>query len=222
MSHDIPDGYWPGKVTCRTFTGKIWPLEEPDPKLVDIVDIAHALSMQCRFNGHLRAFLSVAQHAVSVARVVYRETHDPIAGLQALHHDDSEAYLGDIIGPLKRVPEFAFYRVLEERTMEAIATALGLPLPFHPIIDEVDKRMCGTEQRDLGVNAVPDRRPYDDLQLYVDGDVLRGGYAAVCLEPHSAKALYLATHTLFETMILRGDERAAVEAADRVLEGWWP
>ena len=50
-----------------TYTGlKFWPL---DPRLEEFQaeDIAHALSLLCRANGHVPHFNSVAQHSIYCA-----------------------------------------------------------------------------------------------------------------------------------------------------------
>ena len=43
-----------------------YPLD-PNPKDIDIEDIAHALSLICRANGHFKYFYSVAQHCIACA-----------------------------------------------------------------------------------------------------------------------------------------------------------
>ena len=53
--------YW-----LQTFTGKKIDLINPTREMVDIEDIAHSLSMICRYNGHCRDFYSVAEHSVMV------------------------------------------------------------------------------------------------------------------------------------------------------------
>jgi len=81
---------------AQTYTGKeFWPLD-PRPNEVDIRDIAHALSLQCRFNGHCESFYSVAQHSILVSKLVR-----PSEALPGLLHDATEAYMGDIVRPLK-------------------------------------------------------------------------------------------------------------------------
>lgn len=84
-----------------TFTGKHFDLIDTTPEDIDIKDIAHALSLICRANGHTRFFYSVAQHSISC----YKEAE--IRGLShriqlgCLLHDSSEAYMSDVTRPIK-------------------------------------------------------------------------------------------------------------------------
>lgn len=141
----------------QTFTGiKFFPL---DPKLDDIhiVDIAHSLSKQCRFNGHTNRFYSVAEHSVlMVRRFLSRST--PEAKLTALLHDASEAYLSDIPRPLKHLPEFAFYREAENQLQEMIWMRFGVPNYGQPnfMVKDLDQRMLYAEALDLMSPLHPD------------------------------------------------------------------
>lgn len=89
---------------CQTFTGKKVDVFHPTPEMVDIEDIAHALSMTCRFGGHCREFYSVAEHSVLVEQIGRCVLHCtvPRLGMLLLLHDAAEAYIGDIITPIKR------------------------------------------------------------------------------------------------------------------------
>lgn len=101
----------------QTYTGaRFYPLE-PDAGLIRIEDIAHSLSMQCRYTGHTSRFYSVAEHSLILAKEFHTGWH---YRLVALLHDAAEAYLSDIPRPLKRLPEFAFYREAEDRLQEMI------------------------------------------------------------------------------------------------------
>ncbi|TAM99321.1 MAG: phosphohydrolase, partial [Rhizobiaceae bacterium] len=53
-----------------THSGKPFYPARPAPSDIDILDIAHALSMTCRYGGHARRFYSVAEHCVLVASQV--------------------------------------------------------------------------------------------------------------------------------------------------------
>jgi hypothetical protein len=120
-----------------------------DPKVdtINLVDIAHATSMNCRFNGHLLEFYSVAQHCVLAAHILYKETHDPELALWGLLHDASEAYIADLASPIKRqMPE---YKKVENGLTEAVMIAFGLETDEPPKVKEVDTRLLVTEARDL-------------------------------------------------------------------------
>jgi hypothetical protein len=140
----------------RTFTGRqCWPLN-PKPEDICIEDIAHALSNICRFGGHVREFYSVAQHSVLVSRTV-----PPDLALCGLLHDASEAYLCDIMRPIK--PHFPGYAEVEERLMTAIAQVFDFQWPPPPEIKAADMRLLVTERRDL----MPDRQcPHTDGKNY--------------------------------------------------------
>ena len=91
----------------QTFTGIGFDPINPDPKLIKIEDIAHALSNQCRFSGHARSFYSVAQHSAHCAEIACLASNAPLARAMLLH-DASEAYLLDMPRPLKKAfPQYA-------------------------------------------------------------------------------------------------------------------
>lgn len=89
-----------------TYTGRrFWPLD-PRRDEVSFVDIAHGLSMICRYGGHTRCFYSVAEHCVLLAAYFTNAGRNDLARY-ALLHDASEAYIGDVIRPLKpQLPQF--------------------------------------------------------------------------------------------------------------------
>lgn len=118
----------------RTFTGKYVNVFEPDPETICIEDIAHALSMQCRFGGHLPVFFSVAQHSVMVCNEF--DEFKPELRLTALMHDATEAYLLDIPRPIKL--RLANYKALENSLMVVIANKFGFKWPTDQVIKKVD------------------------------------------------------------------------------------
>ncbi len=123
-----------------------WPLD-PRPEDVSIEDIAHALSFQCRFAGHCRVFYSVAEHSVRVARVVEGRNAPQRVVLAALLHDAAEAYLGDMIRPLK--PYMDSYRAAEDGVYSAIARRFGIPEEISWAVRGADGVLLATEARDL-------------------------------------------------------------------------
>lgn len=141
---------------------KVWPLALKASD-VCIEDIAHHLSNLCRFTGAVSEFYSVAQHSVGVSHRV--EEIDATSALWGLLHDASEAYLIDLPRPLKRHPDFAFYRTAEADAMRAICETFGLPHEQPDSVTLVDQRMLATEARDLMSPLHPDWRgmaePYE-------------------------------------------------------------
>lgn len=125
-----------------TRTGKRFDLLEPSASMIDPADIAWSLSMQCRFNGHVKAFYSVAQHCLVVAELV-RPHHQ----LEALLHDATEAYVGDLVSPLKQaLPE---YRQIEMRVWHAICSRFDIHPVLPPCVHDADLIALATERRDL-------------------------------------------------------------------------
>lgn len=140
----------------QTYSGRaVRPLQaEPGP--IELVDIAHSLSLQCRFNGHCRVHYSVAEHSVRVSRAVPEQD-----ALWGLLHDATEAYLGDLPRPIKLLlPE---YERAEDTMMRLIAGRFGLPWPMPPSVARADRLLLATEARDLmapppedwGLDAAP-------------------------------------------------------------------
>lgn len=132
-----------------TFTGKQYFLLDPHPDDICIEDIAHALSLLCRFGCHIRTFYSVAQHSVFCAGMAFR-SGGPLLQMHALLHDASEAFLGDLVRPLKQ--QMPVYKDAEDKTQKVIYQALGLPLPTaaeHELIKRFDNTALLTERNNF-------------------------------------------------------------------------
>lgn len=135
----------------QTYVGKqFWPLE-PRPEDLDIRDIAHSLSLQCRFNGHCRVFYSVAEHSVRVAEQLPAEL-----ALWGLLHDAAEAYLGDLTRPLKRQAAAQWFNDAEDQLLQVIANSFGLVWPMPAAVRVADDVLLVTEARDLMVEPPAD------------------------------------------------------------------
>lgn len=160
------------------------------PEDIEIADIAHALAMQCRFSGHTKRHYSVAEHSVLVAQAVELKWFqqealgenwlvNPEVGertcygmtkktllRQALLHDATEAYCVDLPLPLKRAPELAAFKVVEERIWAAVAAKYDVPVELHPWIKEADRRMCSTEKLALLSDYVSEWEWGEFMRLY--------------------------------------------------------
>ena len=145
----------------QTYTGRVfWPLD-PAPQDVCIEDIAHALSMSCRYNGHTRRFYSVAEHSVLVSRHV-----PPEDALWGLLHDATEAYLPDVIRPIK--PHLTGFKEIENRLMDVICQRFqlsqGMPQSVHhadsAILTDEQMQVMGRPPRDWNL-------PYPGLGVQI-------------------------------------------------------
>ena len=176
MAFDDDHGPW-----IQTFTGKRFHLFDPSPDEVCIEDIAHALSNICRFGGHCLTHLSVAEHSVTVSRHVR-----PSLALPALLHDAPEAYIGDIVTPLKQ----AFYArgglgLMERSILDAIHAALRVAQPDieeRREIKRADVSAYLAEKRDLFAH------PAEEPQY---GDCIADTEKVVPLPPGEACNLFL-------------------------------
>lgn len=111
------DGPW-----IQTASGLKFPLLDPDPSVILIHDIAHSLSMLCRFNAQCLRPYSVAEHCVHVSYEIA-----PHLALIGLMHDTAEAYLGDVPGPLKGC--LPFFITIESQLIQAIGAKYGFAYP---------------------------------------------------------------------------------------------
>lgn len=134
------------KPTCliQTFTGKLIDLMAIKPGDIRMADVAHALSVIPRWNGHTRRFYSVAQHSVHVSQLCCGE--DKFWGLM---HDAAEAYMCDLPRPIKHLYGMNGYCDLEKQVLMAIAEEVGLPPVMPARIHDADNVALATEYRDL-------------------------------------------------------------------------
>jgi 5'-deoxynucleotidase YfbR-like HD superfamily hydrolase len=134
------------KDCIRTNSGIYMNVFEPTLEMININDIAHALSALPRFGGHLNKFYSVAQHSVMCAMRA-NSLEDKKA---ALLHDASEAYMLDIPTPIKaKLPD---YKIYEENLMVKIAEKFGFEFPLSKEVKRVDEEMLHLEWEHLVIN----------------------------------------------------------------------
>ena len=147
-----------------THSGKRVSILDPRMEQIDIDDIAWGLSSICRYSGHTSHFYSVAQHSVLVSKMVPQEGDLPLWGLL---HDAAEAYLGDVVAPLKiLLPQ---YRTIEDNLEKIIYESVNLWGPRPAIVKEVDLRMLATEIPQVMAHhpdfVVP-YEPYMDVPIF--------------------------------------------------------
>lgn len=140
--HDMSrKGTW---MQTRSGTS-FYPLD-PRASEVSIFDVAHGLSHACRYGGHVRRFYSVAEHCVLVAMHVAPEHR-----CEALLHDASEAYIGDMVRPLKHTPEMTPFREAEDLIQAAVFEAFGVrsTAESHAAVKVIDDRILVDEINEL-------------------------------------------------------------------------
>ena len=113
-------------------SGQVIDLREPTPEMIHPEDIIGGLSKICRFGGQIPCFYSVAQHSVLVEH--YAPVHLKRA---ALLHDATEAYLGDVIKPLKHLLGES-YGFMEEAFAKAIFTRFNEPIENLALVKQYD------------------------------------------------------------------------------------
>ncbi len=183
---------WPPVCPCRrrparqyanrddieTQTGRYVDVRRPCAEDIDVRDIAHALSLQCRFNGHVREFYSVAEHCLRVADHLPKPLR-----VHGLLHDAAEAYLGDIVTPVKR--RLFGFAGLENGMLRAIYVHLGVPWPSRKeraLVKQADIRAL----REEAYGLLPSRGIW-----HIDSEPLMPERPLLCLAPYAARALWL-------------------------------
>lgn len=128
-------------------------------KDIKILDIAHALSLMCRANGHIRRFYSVAQHCVNCCKEAEARGLTEELQLACLLHDASEAFISDITRPVKRsLPQ---YLVVEEALQRQIFVRFrlaGLDEAAFGQVKEIDDTLLYYEMLDLMGEAVVEQK----------------------------------------------------------------
>ena len=108
----------------NTFSGKKFDPMHMNSEDVSLEDLAHALSLLCRGGGHLKYFYSIGQHSINCMKEARARGWSKRVQLACLLHDASEAYIADIIRPVKaHLPE---YYKIESKIMTCIFDKFGL------------------------------------------------------------------------------------------------
>ena len=144
-----PDAPYKAAKFIETYTGRAFYPLEPDPASISIIDIAHGLSLQCRYGGQISDFYSVAEHSVLLAMYTESVLKGTVLDcLQILMHDAPESYMIDIPRPVKQyMPD---YRKWDHGIDECIRSWLSIDGFKRPEFqDEIDGRIILDERAQL-------------------------------------------------------------------------
>ncbi|MBQ8083587.1 MAG: phosphohydrolase [Clostridia bacterium] len=108
----------------NTISGVLLDPQNVKPDDIRLYDIAHPLSFICRGVGQVKHFLSVGQHCINCAKEAEGRGYSDRVILACLLHDGAEAYVSDIIRPVKVL--LNNFEEIEERFQEAIYAHFGL------------------------------------------------------------------------------------------------
>lgn len=135
----------------KTLNG-IFNYDDIESNVLSIEDIAHSLSLQCRYGGHVPQMYSVANHTLGMVDQYVSDFNlqDPssitkehiLVMKQMMLHDAGEAYLTDLMRPIKRLmPE---YTEVEKRVDNHIFNFFGLGEKLD-LVKEYDNRILADE-----------------------------------------------------------------------------
>ncbi len=196
-------------VWIQTYTGKKFYPFAPRPEDVCLEDIAQALSLTCRFGGHCRELYSVAQHCVLMTErydlwkataLMSDDWSDPKqVKLGLLFHDAAEAYLCDLVLPVKSCYED--FKIDEEVILLAITEHFEFRVEYTAteLRHFADDCMLQWERRDLMTETE------FDWELPALPTGLPGGLPTLrCWSPLEAKTKF---HTVARKLLatLKGD-----------------
>ena len=183
----------------RTFTGRRVDYDRPSLESIDINDIAHSLSHLCRYNGHTLLFYSVAQHSCIVQDILRKMNVSDDVLFYGLMHDAHEAYIGDMISPLKRTPELKEgFKLLDRKFMLAIECKFNLVRnnESNELIKLADEIALATEMRD-----VTSKNDYE-------GDCMPMTAKIIPCSQEKAKLMFLTRYIALRGETYKGDASA--------------
>jgi len=165
----------------NTYSGRSFHVLHPEPEDIDIIDIAHHLSLQCRSVGAVTRHYSVAQHSLFVWQLVSEQTDDPIVQMQAHMYDSEEYVTGDWPTPVKCcIPGIL---TVAKNIKRAIGEKYGIDLiDMPPIIKHMDNVAMATEKEQLYIpsdviwhkmpepdkRVIPEMSPQEAEKLFID------------------------------------------------------
>ncbi len=134
--------------TIKVAAGHYVDLADPSPESIEIGTVAASLSKLCRFGCHCPRFYSVAEHCIHATALAVSEGFAGDALRAVFLHDAAEAYIGDVVKPLKvMLPDYA---VVEQRMEKAVAESFGVDfVRWADTVKRFDRMMLKAEKLTL-------------------------------------------------------------------------
>lgn len=168
----------------QTYSGKRFYPFRDDSEGIDIDDIAHSLSMSCRFNGHTKYFYSVAEHSILVSNEIEKIYNDKELALCGLLHDTPESIISDIPRDIKHSGVCEDIIKLEDSIFKRMAKKFNLKYDYIPEkVKEIDNRILLDEGEQLLNYGIKD--------WYLFKQYKKLGLVLSCWEPRRAKRKFL-------------------------------
>lgn len=168
MNTKIADDRWDWVGIIETYTGIKADIFDLTHDMLDIEDIANSLAHICRYGGHVPHFYSVAEHSVHVANWLEDFGYDKQTIITGLLHDAAEAYVGDMVRPLKRHPEFGkYHQQIENEIAQKIHEKFGGKYPHPDIIHEADRHVYNWEVEYIRTAEIIGMQPADAKELFI-------------------------------------------------------
>lgn len=144
-----------------TASGHLIDIMDLKPSDIKLDDLAHHLAKVQRFGGAspINYTYSVGEHSINLCRYFY-EIGSKDEARCALLHDASEAYLSDIVSPVKR--NLKDYMKMEEEVMTAIYTKYHTGFSYDILV--MDRQIVLDEVAAI----MPDK--YDIYRKEIGGD----------------------------------------------------
>lgn len=122
MIHDLHnlDGH------MNTVSGIKFNIFDPNVLQINIMDICHGLAYKGHFCGQSQQYFSIAQHSLLVVELFEKDKGNDFIehSLACLMHDAAEAYIGDLIKPIKI--HFPLFCEIEDRILKVIFEAYNI------------------------------------------------------------------------------------------------
>lgn len=181
---DFYNGEPQSRTTIALVDDHLFDVLDPSTWSFRLDTIATSLSNLCRFNGHIRNFYSVAEHAVRVSDTLKRAGASARVQYLGLHHDDVESIIGDIPSPQKRIISLDGEPIKDsEANLEyALFGAMGI------LSDDFDSEWAMVKAADLAV--------------YLEERAERP-FLGVGLNPLDAKVAYIQLHRNLQDLMTR-------------------